>query len=161
MSCGALPLTRGQCSQMSFGERAAFEGVLVQVQPRLAIEIGTAEGGNLRRMAAYSQRVHSIDVDHGPVGDLPPNVELHTGRSATILPGLLRRLDEAREALDLVLVDGDHSYEGVKGDLETLLRASCAARSVILVHDTMNAEVRAGLESVSLDGLPRSRVLRA
>jgi hypothetical protein len=28
----------------------------------------------------------------------------------------------------------------------------CTARSVILVHDTMNAEVRAGVESVSLDG---------
>lgn len=156
LRCGMLPLCRDGSSQMSFGERAAFEGVLVQVCPRIAIEIGTAEGGNLRRMAPYSWLVHSIDVDHSPLGgDVPPNVELHTGSSAVILPTLLRRLSEAGDALDLVLVDGDHSYEGVKGDLESLLESPCAARSVILVHDTMNPEVRAGVESVSLDSYPR------
>jgi hypothetical protein len=155
LQSGALPLTRDPRSQMSFGERAAFEGVLAQVRPRVAIEIGTAEGGNLRRISAYSERVHSIDVDHRPVGDeLPENVHLHTGASADILPALLTSLTDAGAALDLVLVDGDHSYEGVKADLEAVLRSPCAARCVILVHDTMNAEVRAGVESVAAEQYP-------
>jgi hypothetical protein len=151
LECGLLPLTRDSSSQMSFGERAALEGVLAQVRPQVAIEIGTAEGGNLRRIAAYSGRVHSIDVDHGPLGDdRPANAELHTGSSANVLPSLLATLSRNGEAVDFVLVDGDHSYEGVARDLELLLASPCLERSVILVHDTMNPEVRAGVESVSI-----------
>ncbi len=48
---GLLALTREAGWQMSFGERAAFEGLLAQVKPRVAIEIGTAEGGSLKRLA--------------------------------------------------------------------------------------------------------------
>jgi hypothetical protein len=154
LECGILPLTRDRSSQMSFGERAAFEGVLAQVRPHVAIEIGTAEGGNLRRIANYSAVVHSIDVDHRPVGTLPANVQLHTGGSAEMLPALLAALLSAGDSLDFVLVDGDHSYEGIKSDLELLLESRCTAQTVILVHDTMNAEVRAGVESVPLDDYP-------
>ena len=154
LECGALPLTRDPRSQMSFGERCALEGVLAQVRPRMAIEIGTAEGGSLRRIASYSEAVHSIDVDHGPVGDVPANVELHTGGSREMLPPLLSSIARAGDQLDFVLVDGDHSYEGVKRDLELLLGSPCAARAVILVHDTMNAEVRAGVESVRCERYP-------
>jgi hypothetical protein len=154
LECGALPLTGDRFSQMSFGERAAVEGVLAQVRPRIAIEIGTAEGGNLRRIANYSQHVHSIDVDHGPVGEVPENAQLHTGASAEMLPPLLSALSSAGQPLDFVLVDGDHSYAGVRRDLELLLGSSCTTRTVLLVHDTMNAEVRAGVESVSFDGYP-------
>jgi cephalosporin hydroxylase len=140
---------------MSFGERAALEGVLCQVRPRVAIEIGSAEGGSLRRLAAHAECVHSIDVDHAPLGgQVPANVTLHTGDSAELLPRLLRSLADAGETVELALVDGDHSYDGVKRDLENLLAAPCTARSAILVHDTMNAEVRAGVESVSLDEQP-------
>jgi cephalosporin hydroxylase len=152
---GPLLLTRDPTWQMSFGERAALEGVLTQVRPRVAIEIGSAEGGSLRRLAAHAGRVHSIDVDHAPLaGQVPANVTLHTGDSAEVLPRLLRALTADGEAVGLALVDGDHSYDGVKRDLENLLTARCTARSAILVHDTMNAEVRAGVESVSLDQHP-------
>jgi Methyltransferase domain len=155
LDCGALPLTRDARSQMAFGERAAFEGVLAQVRPGLAIEIGTAEGGTLRRMAAYSGLVYSIDVDQRPVGDdVPANVRLLTGDSATLLPELLRSLQETGKPVNLALVDGDHSYEGVRRDVSHLLDSPCTARSVILVHDTMNAEVRAGVESVSVEDHP-------
>lgn len=156
LECGPLALTADRDSQMSFGERAAFEGILAQVRPRLAIEIGTAEGGNLRRMAVHCDQVHSIDVDHTPVSDdFSRNVTLHTGDSAIVLPELLRTLSDSGSVVDLALVDGDHSYEGVKRDLENLLSSEAATRSVILVHDSMNAEVRAGVESVSLDDYPR------
>jgi Methyltransferase domain len=149
---GALPLTRDAGWQMSFGERAALEGVLAQVRPRLAVEIGTAEGGSLERIAVYSDEVHSIDVNHDPVTRaVPSHVVFHTGSSASLLAPLLASFATQDRALDFALVDGDHSYEGVRADLLTLLDSSVTARSVILIHDTMNAEIRAGIESLRLE----------
>jgi hypothetical protein len=149
-----LALTADNRSQMSFGERAAMEGVLAQLRPGVALEVGTAEGGSLRRIARYSGHVHSIDLDHTPCGeDVPDNVTLHTGDSHQLLPGVLRELAAAAAGLDLALVDGDHSFEGVQRDLRAIVDSPCAANCVILVHDTMNPEVRAGIEAVGVESL--------
>lgn len=155
LNLAPLPLACDGRPQMSFGERAALEGVLAQVRPELALEIGTAEGGSLRRIAAHSGEVHSVDLDHEPVGSqdpLPDHVTLHTGPSAALLPDLLRSFTETGRNLDFALVDGDHSLEGASGDLEALLRSPATMRSVILIHDSTNVEVRAGIERVALDG---------
>ena len=137
---------------MSFGERAALEGVLADLRPALAVEIGTAGGGSLARIASYADEVHSIDVTYAELsGELGAHVHLHTGASADILPSLLTDFSSQGRPLEFALVDGDHSFEGVAGDLRALLDSPCTARSVILVHDSMNAEIRAGLEQASVD----------
>jgi hypothetical protein len=147
-----LPLTLESSSQMSFGERAALEGVLAQLRPKLALEIGTAEGGSLARIAAYSGEVHSVDITRAElVAKTPANVHLHTGPSDRILPELLASFCASDRTLDFALVDGDHSFDGVAGDVRALLGSPCTARSVILVHDSTNEEVRAGLESVRVE----------
>ena len=142
--------------QMSFGERAALEGLLAQLQPRLAIEIGTAEGGSLARIAQHSEVVHSFDlvVPHEGVRNLP-GVTLHTGDNHELLPQLLTELAEAGENVDFVLVDGDHSTEGVRRDLEDLLESPAIANTIIVMHDTMNEVVRAGLEQVRYGAYPK------
>jgi hypothetical protein len=56
--------------------------------------------------------------------------------------------------VDFALVDGDHSPEGVKRDIEDLLSADAVADTVILVHDTMNELVRSGLERVAYEDYP-------
>jgi Methyltransferase domain len=142
--------------QMSFGERAALEGVLSQQQPRLSIEIGTAEGGSLARIAAHSEIVHSFDMvlPHEDVRNLP-GVTLHTGDSHELVPRLLAELAEAGENVDFVLVDGDHSSEGVRRDIVDLLESPAVASTLILMHDTMNEVVRAGLEEVRYGAYPK------
>jgi hypothetical protein len=135
--------------QMSFGERAAIEGVLTQLKPDLALEIGTAEGGSLRRIAAHSQRTISFDlVEPRPDVRELPNVELRTGDSHELLPLELERLAESGESVSFALVDGDHSAEGAQRDLEDLLASRAVRNCVILAHDTLNPEVRTGLERV-------------
>jgi hypothetical protein len=138
--------------QMSFGERAAIEGVLAQLRPRLAIEIGTAEGGSLSRIAAYSERVISFDLvePEAWVSELP-NVELRTGDSHELLSQELDRLATAREKVDFVMVDGDHSAEGARSDVADLLASEVVTEAVILAHDSLNQEVRRGLEEVPYD----------
>jgi len=149
---GRLELTRDAGWQMSFGERAAVEGILTQLRPQLALEIGTAEGGCLERIAAHSAEVHSIDLTHEPVTrPLPAHVVLHTGSSRELLAPLLASFAQAGRGVDFALVDGDHSYDGVRADVTALLDSPVTARSVLLVHDTMNAEIRAGIESLQLE----------
>ena len=138
--------------QMSVGERAALEGFLELAKPALAIEIGRAEGGSLRRIAAHSAEVHSLDLVAPPaeLAELE-QVHFHTGDSHELLPSLLAELASAGRNVDLVLVDGDHSADGVRRDLEDLLASPAVGRTLILIHDTTNEEVRAGVDRVDLD----------
>jgi hypothetical protein len=140
--------------QMSLGERAAIEGVLAQLRPLLAIEIGSMEGACLRRIAAYAQEVHSFDLTP-PTLALPDNVTLHTGDSHELLPEFLAELAAAGRTVDFVIVDGDHTPDGVRRDLEDLLDSPSLARTVILIHDTANERVRAGLDAVRFAAWPK------
>jgi hypothetical protein len=156
-----IPLLGSSTQQLSFGERAALEGVLVQLRPKVSIEIGSAEGGTLERIARRSVRVHSFDrVLPAPEVVQLPNVTLHTGDTRVTLGPLMEHL---HTDVDFAFIDGDHTAAGVREDLNVLLDCGRCARTVILLHDLANAEVRAGVEDaldrrhgiyVELDFLP-------
>jgi Methyltransferase domain len=140
--------------QMSLGERAAIEGLLAQRKPPLSIEIGTAEGGSLDRIAAYSDEVHTIDIL--PLKSAQPDhVHLHVGDSKKVLPRLLERFAAEGRNVDFVLVDGDHSSEGVKADVLNLLGSPAVGKTVVVLHDTMNEAVRIGIEDALIDTHPK------
>lgn len=144
--------------QMSNGERAALEGVLSELRPRLAIEVGTAEGASLGRIAAHAAEVHSFDLFAAvlPAAELP-HVTLHTGDSHELLAPFLAQLAEAGRNVDFVLVDGDHSSDGVRRDLQDLLDSPALGHTTILIHDTSNPTVRSGLDAV--DYAARAKVV--
>jgi hypothetical protein len=133
--------------QMSLGERAAIEGVLSQLKPDLAIEIGTAEGASLRRIAAHAKEVHSFDLG-APSLELPEHVTLHPGDSHQLLPEVLDGLVREGRNVDFALVDGDHSSDGVKRDIEDLLNSDAVRQAMIVVHDVNNEQVRRGVGAV-------------
>jgi predicted O-methyltransferase YrrM len=102
--------------------------------PRAVLEIGTARGGTLfllTRVSAPDALLVSVDLRHGQFGGgYPPwrarlyqsfarkgqRVELVLGDShASGTRERIRRLLGGR-ALDLLFIDGDHTYEGVKQD---------------------------------------------
>jgi len=142
--------------QMTLGARAAIEGVLAQRKPRLAIEIGSAEGGGLRRVAAHADEVHSFDLvpPQVPIEEMP-NVTLHTGDSHELLPEALGRFAEQGRKVDFVLVDGDHSADGVRRDRDDLLSSPALTDTVILVHDITNEQVRSGVDAVRYAAYPK------
>ena len=147
-----LPAFAPEPWQMSYGERAVLEGVLQMVKPRIAIEIGRAEGGSLKRIAAHSEQVISLDlVEPWPEVSELSNVTALSGDSHALLPQELDRLAASGETVDFVLVDGDHSAEGVRQDIEQLLEADAIAHTVILIHDTLNQDVRRGVEAVDYE----------
>ncbi len=144
-----LPSFSASPWQMSFGERAVIEGVLAQLEPRLALEIGTAEGGSLDRIAAHSERVISFDlVEPQAEARSLANVELRTGDSHVLLPRELERLAAAAEPVDFVLIDGDHTAAGARRDMEDVLASGAVKRTIVLAHDTLNQDVRSGLDEV-------------
>ena len=130
--------------QMSPGDRAALEGVVASLRPRLALEIGSAEGRSLERIAAHSEAVHSIDLQ--PPVVRPANATIHTGDSHELLRPLLERLDRG---IDFAHVDGDHERWGAQDDLTTLLESPRTARTVILVHDSLHESVRTAIAAAA------------
>jgi hypothetical protein len=129
---------------MSPGDRAALEGLVSVIKPPVAIEIGTAQGGSLERLAAHSGVVHAFDVE--APATCPANAHFHLGDSAETMP---RFLAELAEPIDFVLVDGDHSYAGTRRDLLALLDSELVRRTVILAHDSLYGAVRAAIASVA------------
>jgi hypothetical protein len=139
--------------RMSLGERAAMEGLLATVKPGISLEIGTLRGGSLTAISAHSDVVHSFDLAFDPrvTHERFPNVVFHEGDSHVLLPQVLAELADRGLNVDFALVDGDHSVDGVRQDLEDLLASPAVARTVILIHDTLNERVRTGLREVDFE----------
>ena len=135
--------------QMSPSERAALKGLLAVSAPDTAIEIGTAGGGSLRAIAAAARRVHAFDLS-APAPELAAlrNVTFHIGDSHVLLSRVLDGLTRDRVSVDFVLIDGDHTADGVRRDILDVLISPAVSHGLILVHDTANDEVRRGVESV-------------
>jgi hypothetical protein len=141
--------------QMTLGERAALEGLLARLRPALAVEIGTAEGGSARCLARHCAEIHSFDLVHpdGLTTELPM-VTTHTGDSHALLPEFLDRLAAEGRGVDFALVDGDHTADGVRRDIEDLLASPALQSAAIVFHDTANDAVRAGLQEAALHEHP-------
>ena len=140
--------------QMTYGERSALEGLVAAAKPAIAIEVGMARGGSLDCIAAHAGEVHSFDLV-APEGDLPPNVTAHTGNSRETLPRVLAELAEEGRRVEFCLIDGDHTAAGVAADLDAVLRSPAVDFALVVLHDTMNGEVRRGIRSVGLEAIPR------
>jgi hypothetical protein len=133
---------------MSPSEKVALIFLLEHLRPKVAIEIGTYKGGSLQVLSQFCHRVYSIDVDP----DIPrrlegkfPNVEYLIGPSDQLLPPLIDRLAEEGAELSFALVDGDHSAEGVRKDIDNLLRFRPIVPLYIVMHDSFNPQCRLGL----------------
>jgi hypothetical protein len=140
---------------MQLGERAAYHGILNALRPSLSIEIGT--GGSLAATAEYSETVHAFDLvlPHHVDPERFPNVTFHIGESHELLPVVLGQFAGEGRNLDFALVDGDHTAPGVRRDVEDILSSPCSGKTVILLHDTLNERVRAGLEEIDFDRFER------
>jgi predicted O-methyltransferase YrrM len=152
-------------------ELAGLLGLLAE-PPRGVLEIGTASGGTLftlARTAAPDARLVSLDLPRGPFGGGYPSWRRPLYRSfardgqTLVLLRADSHGDDALaavqaalggRALDLLLVDGDHSYEGVRSDVERygpLLRAG----GILALHDIVPASPPApGQPNLLVGGVP-------
>jgi hypothetical protein len=143
--------------QMTRCEKYAFNKILEHANPEIALEIGTYKGGSLQVIAKVAQKVFSLDINSKSQDALKPlfeNVEFLSGDSKTLLPTLLARLETERAPLGFVLIDGDHSTEGVRADINAVLRFKPNRPSFVVFHDSFNPECRSRILAADWDGCP-------
>ncbi|MGH9467964.1 MAG: class I SAM-dependent methyltransferase, partial [Terriglobales bacterium] len=129
-----------------------FAELVAELRPRRVLEIGTCKGGTLCvlcRLAAPDATIVSLDLPGGAYGGgydakralvfraFPRRGQrLHLVRGDSHLPQIRERVARALggEPLDLVFIDGDHSYAGVKADYE-MYSPMVRAGGVVAFHD--------------------------
>ena len=135
-------------SQMSDAERCTMIMLLDKLRPECAIEVGTAGGGSLSMIARYATKVYSLDINptcRERFHSRFPNAEFVVGDSRKTLPVLLRILQASNEKLAFVLIDGLHTSEGVKADIENVLAYKPTCPLYVAMHDSFNPACRSGM----------------
>ena len=139
-----------QSWMMAPAEQIALLFLLEQLRPKVAIEIGTRFGGSLQVLARFCETVYSLDIDPEVSRRLDgkyQNVEFLIGPSEQTLPPLIERLQQEKAELSFALVDGDHSAEGVRRDIQNLLKFVPNVSFYIVMHDSFNPGCRRGLQT--------------
>lgn len=133
--------------EMVNAEKIALLNLLNDIKPIISIEIGTREGGSLQLVSELSETVYSLDIDPSvkKLTQRFPNVNFIIGDSNQTLPALLNDLHSKNEQPDFILIDGDHSAEGVKRDIENILQLKITRPVTILMHDSFNPSCRKGM----------------
>jgi len=142
-------------------DEAELAGLIEQVgsrQPRTVLEIGTARGGTLLllcRFAAPDATIVSVDLPYGrngggyPVwkeahyrGFTGPGQTLHLLRADSHSPDTVRRVSEllGGRPVDFMLIDADHSYEGVRQDYYNY-RPLLAEGGLLALHDILPNDI--------------------
>jgi len=132
--------------QMSDSEKTGLLAILQRHRPKISIEIGTYKGGSLSLIRQYSDRVFSLDVDPNVAEHFAwmENVSFLTGDSKLMLPLLLSELEACGATPEFILIDGDHSTDGVKSDLESVLKIKPRRTCFVILHDMANKICRNG-----------------
>lgn len=136
-------------------------------RPTVAIEIGTANGGNLFSLLWYFDHVISVDLPGGPFGGLPnkefrkrnrdiekaratlsgrghhlgtPHFVTGSSHDFATLGAVRDLLDEIKLAwVDLLFIDGDHSYLGVLTDY-LMYRQLVRSSGKVVFHDIKSTD---------------------
>jgi predicted O-methyltransferase YrrM len=130
-------------------------------RPRTVVEIGTDKGGTLFawcQLASPEALLVSIDLPKGLFGGgyswrdarrfrkffTQPDQRLYALRRDSHDPKTLQRLEGilAGGAIDFLMIDGDHTYDGVKRDWE-LYGPLVAPGGLIAFHDILRHEFQA------------------
>jgi predicted O-methyltransferase YrrM len=141
--------------------------VVREFQPTTLCEIGAAGGGTtflLAQAAAQSAQIITLDLEFTPARKAAVSSFASAGQKIICLQEdshsqeTVRKLREclAGESLDLLYIDGDHSYEGVRADFN-LYSPLVRPGGIIIFHDIVpDYKTLYGMETTSyVGGVPQ------
>jgi predicted O-methyltransferase YrrM len=130
-------------SRLMIAEAAYVYRLVRSLDDPAVVEIGRYRGGTTLLLAAAGGRVLSIDVDPAAADrdrTLIPELESRGLADRVTLIVADSHLHEVEPASqDVVLVDGDHTYEGVLGDVDHWL-PSLVPGGHLLLHDGLRPD---------------------
>ncbi|MCP4778522.1 MAG: class I SAM-dependent methyltransferase, partial [Planctomycetaceae bacterium] len=143
--------------QMTRCEKYAFEKLLQIADAEVAIEIGTYKGGSLQLISQHAEHVYSLDISPTCREELASqfaNVDFRTGDSKALIADVLDEIRQRGSRLGFVLIDGDHTTEGVRGDINAVLQHVPDRDMYVVFHDSFNPPAREGILSAAWQDCP-------
>lgn len=143
--------------QMTRCEKYAFAALLQVAKAEVAIEIGTYKGGSLQLVSQHAEKVYSLDISPSCKEDLGPhfsNVDFLTGDSKQLISQVLGEIQSSSKQLGFVLIDGDHTTEGVRGDINAVLTHVPTRPVYIVFHDSFHPQCRMGILQADWQACP-------
>ena len=143
---------------MTVHEAALLYRTASSLRDATAVEIGRSKGGSTLLLAAAvgdGSHVYSYDLHVKATAGAASDAELRetlerfglAGR-VTLVVGDSRTAEPPPQPCDLVLVDGDHSYDGVRADFEAW-SPRVGVGGYVLFHDAVRDEVTPAHEGVA------------
>ena len=124
--------------QQRFSELHPFLNKVISNNCKIVLEIGAADGGLSFIFSKLFTRVVALDKYHTATYDTNNIIRLTLDSHN---PGpLFKRIIELGP-YDLILIDGDHSYEGVKKDFE-IYSPLLALGGIVAFHDIKDTELQ-------------------
>jgi len=143
--------------EMSRVERMAFQHLLGNLQPAIALEVGTGDGGSLQAIMQYADEAISIDVNVATQTSLQKlpcfkGVEFIAGESAKVLPDVVQLINKNQLNVNFIYIDGDQSTAGAQNDFETALKIIPKQPTCIVMHNSFLPQVRRAMLNVNWSG---------
>ena len=101
---------------------------------KIAVEIGSYDGGCLHAYKEMFEKTISIDLENR---SRLKEVDYIIGDSQKALPLLKETIGGKNTKIDFLMIDGNHTYEGVKSDFE-LYHKLIRKGGIIAFHDILD-----------------------
>lgn len=158
--------------ESAWTEHVPFAMLLIELQrPRTLVELGTHRGISYCAFCQavkeldYATKCHAVDTWSGDVhagfydNQIYENLKKHHQQYESFSRLMRMTFDEALEqipdhSVDLLHIDGLHTYEAVKHDFETWF-PKLSDRGIVLFHDTMVMERNFGVHQLWRELMPQ------
>lgn len=157
VTLGRLAIRCGALQKLS--EVAPFLALVGR--PRTIVEIGAGKGGMLAAFCAAATEdatIVCVDLEGGPFGggasdaklrsraNAKPLQKLHLVRGDSVDPATRERTAAlAPNGVDVLFIDGDHSYDGVAGDFR-MYSPLVVPGGIVALHDILTHSIVPGCE---------------